>query len=140
MSLPSMLPLSVCVRERGRGADRVGRRGGGGGDYRRTPARVTLRNSTLKTNTHTHTKSCFLVGCWLFGITEGRKKKLKVWHLYFERPFTPHAHFFPLYLSWAALFPSLSAGNCSFNKMPGQSCSPMLREANLAARGGPDRK
>lgn len=85
---------------------------------------------TLHGNTHTHVhayshafKWKLRLGCLssasTVSIREG--KNVIVWHLYFERPFTLFPHLFSALSVKRCPFPSLSAGNCCFNKMPGQS-------------------
>lgn len=99
--------MSQRARERGRGW--------GGVDYQRTLARITLRNFTLKTR-HTHTFARCTVG-----IGEGKREKNGQCGTSILSDLSPSSLIFSALSVKGCPFPSLSAGNCRFNKMPGQS-------------------
>lgn len=119
MSLPFMLPPSVCVRERGRGAERERRERGGMIIGARS---YELCCRTLHGNTHTRT--CIHAFKWKLhlgylssastvSIREGNNGIVWhlyfviVWYLYFERPFTLFPHFFPALSVKRCPFPSV---------------------------------
>lgn len=106
MSLPSTLPLSVCVRERER--ERVGKR------EEREPAIISVcvcvhMNYVAELYTDTHTRARFQVevtSCvFVVSINCLSKSKIDTVAPLFCTTFHPFSHFFLLYLSTAALFP-----------------------------------